>query len=144
MLDLPQSFFRKVGEFYHGKSTLPVFDWANKVKTPVEILDILLKPSDSRTTCSSVPNNIAHNVCFLVDKESLQSGNDWKSDDMGSWRNNGVQHFHLGMQGDSVFNLDGDDKIRDNVIQYTIKRTYYKNKSSHDLRKIISFLEGVL
>ena len=83
-------------------------------------------------------------MCFLVDKKSLQSGNDWKSDDMGSWRNNGVQHFHLGMQGESVFYMDGDDEMQDNVNQYTLKRTYYKNKSSPDLRKIVSFLEGEL
>ncbi len=119
---------------------MPVFDWANKIKTPIEILNILLKPTDSRTTCSSVPNNIAHNVCFLVDKESLQSSNDWKSDDMGSWRNNGVQNFHLGMQGESVFYLEGDDATQDGISQYTLKRTYYKNKSSPDLRKIVSFL----
>ena len=50
-----------------------------------------------------------------MNKESLQSGNDWKSDDMGSWQNNGVQHFHLGMQDDSVFYLDGDDEMQDNI-----------------------------
>lgn len=78
-----------------------------------------------------------------MDKESLQSSNDWKSDDMGSWRNNGVQYFNMGMQGESVFYLtEGDDEIQDGIIHYTIKRTYYKNKSSKDLRKIVSVLVG--
>ncbi len=46
------------------------------------------------------------------------------------------------VQGESVFYLEGDDAAQDGISQYTLKRTYYKNKSSPDLRKIVSFLVG--
>ena len=135
-------FCSQVGELYKGRENLPVFSWRKNVISPLEILEELLKPRNNGTTCSAVPSNISHNVCFMVDVDSLKSCNDWKSDDMGVWKNNGVQYFRMGMENDAVFQIDKNDVLADGINHYVIKRTYYKNKSSPDLRKIVSILLG--
>ena len=136
-------FSRNVGEFYNGKETLPVFDWKPKEKTPIEIFHILMKPAEDLTTCKSVPSLISHNVCFLLDVRNLASKNDWKSDDMGSWKNNGVQylHYHVGQDKDVI--LENDESREKAEKMFTMKRIYYKNNSSPDVKKIASFLEGM-
>ena len=120
---------------------MPVFDWTSKAKTPIEVLEILLKPPEHLTTCRTAPNNVSHNVCFLVNVASLKSRNDWKSDDMGAWKNNGVQYYQFGVKDGSVFPV-ASSLCEDGTSLYTVKRVYYKNKSSPDLRKIVSILEG--
>ena len=63
--------------------------------------------------------------------------NDWKCDDMGAWKNNGVQRIQLALRP------NGDVVPVDNSNEgYTLKRTYFKNKSSPDLKKVVSFLPG--
>ena len=83
------------------------------------------------------PHNISHNVSFLLDTSGLESKNDWKCDDMGAWKNNKVQRIQLDIEpGGDVIPVDNSHE------GYTLKRVYYKNKSSPDLRKIVSFLPG--
>ena len=136
-------FLRNVGEFYNGKETLPVFDWNPEEKTPIEIFDILMKPAEELTTCTSVPSLISHNACFLLDVRNLPSKNDWKSDDMGSWKNNGVQHlrYHVGEDEDVILETEESREKAGTIV--TMKRIYYKNNSSPDVKKIASFLEGM-
>jgi hypothetical protein len=106
-------------------------------KTPSEILKILLKPTADNTTCKVPPHNISHNVSFLLDRSGLESMNDWKCDDMGAWKNNRVRGIQLRANGD-VVPVDNSNE------GYTLKRTYFKNKSSPDLKKVVSFLPGEL
>lgn len=114
-----------------------MFDWQPVNKTPAEILKILLKPTSDIRTCKVPPNSISHNVCFLLNSSGLESQNDWKCDDMGSWTNNGVKRIQLALRP------DGDVVPVDNACEgYTLKRVYYKNKSSPDLKKVVSFLQG--
>ena len=135
--------FRKAGEFYSGNELLPVYDWSPKVKKPIEIFEILIKPAEDATTCKILPHCISHNVCFLVDATHLKSQNDWKSDDMGSWKNNGVQHLPFVLQDEMVYSADEIQSECDGKL-YTMKRIYFKNKSSPDVREIVSFLEGTV
>ena len=43
--------------------------------------------------------------------DSLKSSNNWKSDVMGVWKNNGVQYFHMGMKDDATFPIDENDVL---------------------------------
>ena len=88
-------------------------------------------------TCKIAPHCISHNVCFLVDATHLKSQNDWKSNDMGSWKSNGVQHLQFALQ-DEVYSA-GEMQSECDEKLYTMKRVYYKNKSSPDIRKIVCF-----
>lgn len=103
-----------------------------------------MKPAEDVTTCKSVPSLISHNVCFLLDVRNLASKNDWKSDDMGSWKNNGAQHlrYHVGQNNEDVI-LENDESKEKAGKMFTMKRIYYKNNSSPDVKKIASFLEGM-
>ena len=144
LLNRRQIFFfaRNVGEFYNGRETLPVFDWNPKAKTPIEIFHILMKPAEDLTTCKSVPSLISHNVCFLLDVRNLASKNDWKSDDMGSWKNNGVQHLHYHVGQDEDVSLENHENREKAGKMFTMKRIYYRNNSSPDVKKIVSLIEG--
>jgi hypothetical protein len=138
--------FRKAGQLYGGKDSLPVYEWTSTIKSPVETMGALLKPVENSMACTTVPSNISHNVSFLVNTVSLKSQNDWerfKSDDMGSWKNNGVQYYHMVMREGALFPVDEITAETDDRV-HVLKRIYYKNKSSPDLRKIVSFLEGMI
>ena len=62
---------------------------------------------------------------------------------MGSWKNNGVQHFryHVGQDKDVV--VENDENRKKAGKMFTMKGIYYKNNSSPDVKKIASFLEGM-
>ena len=62
---------------------------------------------------------------------------------MGSWKNNGVQHLPFVLQDKKVYSADEIQSECGGEL-YTMKRIYYKNKSSPDVRKIVSFLEGTV
>ena len=107
---------------------------------------ILLQPVQDDLLCKAVPQNISHNVCFLLKSSLLKSGNDWKSDDLGVWKNNGVQYhkFFLSKDG-KLFHL-GKNEVRHNDedgATYNAKRVYFKNKQSTDLKKCVTFIEGI-
>ena len=87
-----------------------------------------MKPAEDLTTCKSVPSLISHNVCILLDVRNLASKNDWKSDDMGSWKNNGVQHFryHVGQDKDVIVENDENRKKAGKMFTMKRSRIYYK------------------
>ena len=116
---------------YNEDANIPVYDWCSTIKSVRDILPILLKPPELKRTCSRVPTAVSHNVCFLLDTSKLNRHEDWKCDDMGSWRNNGVQNHLL------PFEIGGS------VEEHALRRIYLKNKSSSDLKKIVTFLEGI-
>ena len=115
---------------YHNDADLPVYESMSSVKSVKDILPILLKPPDTRRTCTRVPFSISHNVCFVLDTTKLRCNKDWKCDDMGSWMNNGV-HNHI------LKKSHGDESY-----EHKVKGIYLKNKSSPDLKKFITFLVG--
>ena len=134
------NIFRNIGELYGGKELLSVHDWNPKDKSPIDIVQILLKSNDEDRTCKVVPNCISHNACFLLDTTSLQSENDWKSDDMASWRNNGIQQYPYVLIDN---NMNLANKVVGDFEKYILKRTYYKNNSSPDVKRIVSTLKGM-
>lgn len=131
-------------EHYQGEESTPVYEWATRKKSAADVLKLLLKPSKETMLCKKVPNGVAHNVSFLLDVKLLESTNDWKCDDMGSWKNNGVQRKNLLVRDGEVFSTDGHDDYseQEGDVYHILKRIYYKNKSSPDLKKIASFIEG--
>jgi hypothetical protein len=61
-----------------------------------EIAKELLNVSDDRQVATAVPCNVQHNTAFIVDSWSLNDVWDIKSDDMGSWTNQGRKKFKKG------------------------------------------------
>ena len=124
---------------YNDNVETPVFEWTSKVKSVQEVLPVLLMQPDFQRTCTRVPNMIADDVCFLLDTSNLPTHEDWKCDDMGCWKNNGVQHHVI-----PTPISDKEPFISCERSEHHIKRIYLKNKSSPDLKKYITVLESKL
>ena len=97
--------------------------------------------------CVSQPVNVAHNVTFLVDNLKVKNKDDIKCDDMGAWIHNGspkrcfkVERNEHG-KVEKIVHEAYNSKIEHPNI-YTLKRVYYVNKASRDVRKIVSTLQG--
>ena len=88
-----------------------------------------------------VPTNVSNNVTFLLDVSKFKSWADWKCDDMGAWRNNGTKKHSFSHKNGLVKATDSEDIVEDGTV-YTLVRMYYKNKTSPDLKKCVSFIEG--
>ncbi|CAB4017313.1 Mitogen-activated kinase kinase kinase A [Paramuricea clavata] len=123
---------------YNDDANTPVYEWATKVKSVDKVLPILLMEPTFATTCTRVPTAISDDVCFLIDTSKLSSHTDWKCDDMGAWKNNGVQRHKLRTP------ISDEDLLENEHVtinEHTVKRIYFKNNSSPDLRKYVTFLE---
>ena len=94
-------------------------------------------------------HNIAHNVTFLVDNASLKKKEDLKCDDMGAWEHKGTPKRNVTV----TFTEDGGvdkvietSKCLDGVDRggkkFVVKRVYYVNKTSNDLKKMYCTLQG--
>ena len=73
-----------------------------------------------------------------------RQSNDLECDDMGDWQNNSVRRKIFFVKFDccndsATVNPSADSKGHN---LYTLKRSYHKNKSSKDVKKIIAILEG--
>lgn len=112
--------------------------------SPREAVQILLAPLQGGKFCKTTPRGIRHNVTFLVDRTHLKHEDDIKSDDMGAWRNNGVHKYRFAIdeEGD-LCQLDDDDMPATESVIYNLKRLYYKNKSSPDLKKNFYVIQGM-
>lgn len=133
-------FYRLPGQYYKDDAATPVYEWTSVVKTSHEILIALLKPLEISRTCTRVPRLVSHNACFLLDTTSLDNNLDWKCDGgMGSWRNNGVRRHQL-----ATHDIELQRKYAKKNRVYALKRMYFKNTSSPDLKKYASFVEGII
>ena len=113
----------------------------------MDVVTILLQPVQEDLLCKVAPQSISHNVCFLLKSSLLKSENDWKSDDMGAWKNNGVQYHKFFLNEDGELHHLGKNEGGDNGEEgttYNIKRVYFKNKQSTDLKKCVTFIEGMI
>ena len=136
---------------YNDDALTPVFSWKKDAYTREELVRILLEDHETERLCISQPINIQNNVTFLIDNAKIKNLDDIKCDDMGSWKRTGTPKNLF-----SVYrNKDGSFKRIKHVTRvetsateldskmYILKRTYYVNNSSDDLRKIISTLQGM-
>ena len=67
-----------------------------------------------------------------------------KSDDLGSWRNNGVDKEKFGMDDEgSILSLDDHDMPPPDWVIYYLRRTYYKNRRQIRKRIFSNFKVGI-
>ena len=73
-----------------------------------------------------------------------RKSNDLECDDIGDRRNNGVRKKILFVKFDCRNDTATVDPSADSKGHnlYTLKRSYHKNKSSKDVKKIIAILKG--
>ena len=91
-------------------------------------LKILLNSDlqSSNVLCGKVPTSVSSNVVFVVDVDvnKLDDANDLLCDDMGVWRNNGVDsvHYLVSLSNGQVSTLE--KSFSSDEAAYTLKRVY--------------------
>ena len=83
---------------------------------------------------------MSHNVAFLVNNAKIKDLNDLKCDDMGVWEHNGSPKRLFQARFDKTWRGKRYHICRRNECEvvgstYALKRVYYVNKSSSDVRK---------
>ena len=114
------------------------------------MVHILLDEQESGSLCVATPINIAHNVTFLIDNTKMKMEEDIKCDDMGIWLHSGSPKRSFAVlrkMSGKISNITpvattNEESTQGQAQVVTLKRVYYVNKSSKDVRKIMSTLEG--
>ncbi|KAK3726557.1 hypothetical protein QZH41_001960 [Actinostola sp. cb2023] len=133
--------FRQRGEFYNGDKRTPVYQWTPKILTSEKAVIILLCPIDQEVLATAPPRHVEHNCIFVVDLSQLANKEDVKCDDLGTWRNNGLKTRCYVVDEEGTPKTVDDDDVLPGETTYTLKRQYYKNKSSPDLKKYMFSLK---
>ena len=129
------------GALYKGDKYLRVFSWKTQAYQWDEIVKILLWLYDKEYWCKSQPIDVSNNVTFLISNSSFKNVKDFVCDDMGAWKHNGspLKYF-------AVDKSSGNNNLKPSATKdpdcYILKRIYYQNISSLDLRKIIATISG--
>lgn len=135
-------------ELYKGDALTPVYERRNEAYSIDEIAKILIRDQATERLCIAPPVNVSHNVSFLVDNAKMKKIDDIKCDDMGAWIHTGTPKRSMTAtykNGEIKSILHSTDmECANNGKAFVVKRTYYVNKSSSDVRKILSSLEGRL
>ena len=78
----------------------------------------------------------------MVNLDQLHHQEDVKCDNLGSWRNNGTKNRTYEMNEDGYPELLDEEEAREATDTYTLRRVYYKNKATPDLKKYVMSLKG--
>ena len=117
-----------------------MFKWTREILSATTAFQTaLLAPVNLNTLYTATPRALCNDVVFLVDVSRLSHEEDMNSNDLGSWKKNGVHKVKFGMDDEgSILSLDDHDMLPPDWVIYSLRRTYYKNKSS-PIRKMIFF-----
>ena len=129
---------------------LPIFTRINQSRKRLfnieDIVSTLLWPTlEKKFICKRVPVVVCHNVCFLVDTDTLSDPADVLCDDMGAWKNNRVDSVAVvvSQNENEITNVKRiNPSVRLNTNMYTLQRVYRIHKTDSTLRKIISTMFG--
>ena len=104
-------------------------------------MDILLGSYEPECLCTSQPLMISNNATSLISNANFKNIRDIVCDEMGAWKHNGssLKCFDVDK---STRRLKTMPNKANNPNSYILKRIYYENKSSPDLRKIVSTVIG--
>ncbi|XP_028417142.1 uncharacterized protein LOC114541416 [Dendronephthya gigantea] len=124
--DLPSSGINDI-HYYNDDKRLPVYRYGLTEGMPTKVVVRQLLNIDNETrVATTVPCSVQHNSAFIVDSWCLDDPWDVKSDDMGSWTNQGRKRFKNGT-------------IAENYDTY---RQSYTHADLTSLKKYLIYLEN--
>ena len=113
-----------------------------------DIVQILLSPSlqSSIFVSTKVPISVNENLAFVVNLDQLDNREDILSDDMGVWRNNGVDTTHVRVSF-STSKVESVQKFHPPIASgtnctYTVKRVYRTHATDKSLKKLTAYIYG--
>ena len=138
-------------EYYLADPDLPIFERIRasrkRLYSVQDVAQILLSPSllSSKFICSKVPTSICDNVAFIIHLDRLEDKKDVLADDMGSWKNNGVNTTQICVslsesEVESVEKCDVNDE--NGLPTYSIKRVYRTHTTDGTLKKLTAYIYG--
>ena len=104
-------------------------------------MEILLGFYEPDCLCTSQPLMISKNVTLFISNANFKNVRDIACNEIGAWKHNGspLKRFDVDKSTRSLKIMPS--KAND-LNSYILKRIYYENKLSPDLRKIISTVIG--
>ena len=127
------------GRPYKDDVSVPVFLRRKSAFSWEEIAKILLRKYDKEQVCLSQPINVGNNVSFLLDHSEFQNEGDIICDNMSVWKHTGSPKICFTLSDEtSDISKCNTNNTGEGCKVYTLKRVYYRNTSSGDVRKIVS------
>lgn len=134
---------------YQGDIRLPIFTLVpsdrKRLFSVEDTVKCLLHPQlNCQYVCQRVPITVSHNVAFLVDVTKLDDPGDIDNDNMGVWKNNGVDTCYVKVARDTKQQVKSVTKCTlQNPPTYKVKRCYRIHGTDSTLRKITTTLYGM-
>ena len=131
------------GRPYKNDVSVPVFLRIKSAFSWEEITKILLRKYDKEQVCLSQRIIVSNNISFLLDHSKFQNESDIMCDNMGVWKHTGSPKicFTLSDETSDISKCNTNNTGEGSKV-YTLKRVYYRNTSSGDVRKIVSTVYG--
>ena len=119
-----------VPDYYVSDEDLPVYERlsskSKRLYSPEQLLKILLNSNlqSSNVLCGKVPTSVSSSVVFVVDVNKLDDPNDLLCDNMGVWRNNGVDsiRYLVSLSNGQVSTME--KSFSSDEAAYTLKCVY--------------------
>ena len=143
-------FIKGVPQYYSNDPGMPIFERippSRKRLYSVEcIVRLLLHPQlqSSKFISAKVPTSISESVSFLVDLDRLENRDDILADDMGVWKNNGVDtsYAHATLSAGKVMHVEKCGPPSSSAQCYKIKRVYRTHATDRTLKKLTAYIYG--
>ena len=125
---------------FKGNPNIPKMCPLSKNPTIEQIVATLLMASPM-TACTEVPNRCQENASFVLDNLELgDCCHDFKSDDLGKFKNNGVQHCYVSVVRNTKGKISSIKKLSSKPHRmvsgmFYVKRTYWKHSVDKDFTK---------
>ena len=125
--------------YLNGNPNVPILREGKANWTNQQLADLMLN-GKSKRICSQRPLAPQKNFSFLIDSGKLGDRDDWKSDDLSSWRNCGSSGRVFTIKGGKVVQNSKLPQVvanRPNLRndQYVFKITYYRHKKYADFKR---------
>lgn len=138
-----------IPDYYDNDEDLPVYERlsskSKRLYSPEQLLKILLNSNlqSSNVLCGKVPTSVSSSVVFVVDVNKLGDPNDLLCDDMGVWRNNGVDSagYLVSLSNGQVSTVE--KSFSSDEATYMLKRVYRVHGSNPGLKKLTVYIYGM-
>ena len=110
------------------------------------IVHTLLHPDihSSPVTCKKVPTSICESVSFIISLNSLDNKDDILSDDLGVWKNNGIDTTCVKVKrSHSSKEVTYVEKCNSSAAVHSVKRVYRIHGTDNSLKKITAYIYGM-
>jgi hypothetical protein len=125
--------------YYQQNSRTPYFEKGKKQSDDVErLVEILLLNPDKDRICQRRPIGCQENASFVIDTTKLNHYEDYKADDLGSFRNNGNKAYVVETKENRVSSaavLPKKFRFPLKPGQIPVKKTYWIHSSDKTFKR---------